>query len=194
MSPLAPVASAARCPACNQPLLLAIVERGINHCGDCNQEFEAEPFPRAPRAPVRQPLAAGAASASSCARHPRNAAVAACDECGAFACSLCKVDFQGRAVCTSCFEKLSKPGGLGTAPLRSYRTLAWSAAALGLLIFPLDLFFAPIVFAATIASRRQSRAWGDDPLPSVWPLYLLGAVELAIGVFYVLVFLSILKK
>ena len=155
--------------------------------------FQGEAFPAAPRAAARQPIAAAAAQSSQCARHPRNAAVAACDECGAFLCTLCKVDWSGRAVCTACFEKLSAPGGLGTRPLRSYRSLAVGAAVCGFFLWPLALLFAPVVLFATAASRRQARAWGDEPLPAVWHLYLFGAGELLVGAGWVLSMMSVFK-
>ena len=68
----------ARCPSCREPL------------------YEA---PRDPHVPSGTgSIAAG----TRCATHPNNAAVAVCERCGNFLCSVCWTRWRSRALCIGC--------------------------------------------------------------------------------------------
>lgn len=100
-------------------------------CAHCGGDFEARIF-QPPRRVVHVAAAeTGVAAATPCANHPRNAAVANCERCGIFICSLCEIEIGGSRYCPSCFDRLSQEGTLPTATLR-FRDYASLALATGL--------------------------------------------------------------
>jgi hypothetical protein len=130
------------CPRCNKPLdLTKVTTDGEDICPTCQVFFEAQVFHPPQRiARVLQLAQAGPEGASSCANHPRNAAVTSCERCGVFVCALCDLDLGGVHYCPSCFDRLTPTGG--TDPMsaeaqtrfRDYGTLALGTAGLGFIL------------------------------------------------------------
>jgi hypothetical protein len=171
------------CPRCFTPMPIAVLQMDPVHCGTCSLDFNAAVFEPPVKASFQPPDAA-AVAAAQCARHPRNAAVAACDQCGAFMCSLCHVDHSGQQLCTKCFEKQGAQEG-NAGNYRDYRALAVALAVLGALMWVAGVLFGPGAIAAAIASRRQQQKWGNEvSLFTLWGVFIFGVVEtLAGGVF-----------
>jgi hypothetical protein len=72
------------------------------------------------------PIAVATEAGAPCARHPGNPAEAACQRCGQFMCSLCRIDSDAKAYCPACFERLSSEGALASTVthIRNYSGLA----------------------------------------------------------------------
>ena len=123
------------CPRCSKALSFDAVRDGDVVCPHCGRDFEARVF-QPPRRVVRiAAVDTGVETATPCANHPRNAAVANCERCGVFICSLCELEIGGSHYCPSCFDRLSQEGTLPTAALRfrDFGTLAMTSALFGLL-------------------------------------------------------------
>lgn len=152
------------CPHCQTPLDLASRVGGEQHCPACARTFEAAWFqPAARRERVTEVGAAGPDEAASCAAHRRNAAVASCDRCGIFMCTLCRTESDGMAVCLPCFERLAAEGGLHSAATRyrNYLGLAWISGLTGALLWLPGLIAGPAAIYYAMRGMRQMREWGD---------------------------------
>ena len=151
------------CPRCWTPLPQAVLAFGRVDCGECALEFRAATFhplePRHVSRPVEPP-----SGGASCARHARNAAVAACERCGAFMCALCKVDVEGKSLCAACFDRGRSEGSLQAAQttFRSWRTLGMHLAVVGLFLYPFGLLTGPASLFATVRGIGQSQRDGDE--------------------------------
>src|SRR5262245_34079479 len=90
----------AGCPHCRAPLDLDAVVAGAQVCITCLRPFEAVRFqPRPRRERVAEVGGGGPEEAASCAAHRRNAAVASCERCGIFMCTLCRTESDGMTIC-----------------------------------------------------------------------------------------------
>ena len=128
------------CPSCGADIGYDAMTDGVQSCPKCSIAFEARVFhPPQRSARVLQLAQSGPEGASSCANHARNAAVASCERCGLFICSLCEIDVAGGKFCPSCFERMSKEGRVegATTRFRDYGSLAIASALGGLLMFPI---------------------------------------------------------
>src|SRR5262245_25281271 len=126
------------CPHCRALLDLDGVVSGSQRCLHCLRLFEAVRFqPTARRAKVTEVGAGGPEEAASCAAHRRNAAVASCERCGIFMCTLCRTESDGMTICAPCFERLAGQGALHTASTRysNYLGMAWLCVLVGGLTF-----------------------------------------------------------
>lgn len=124
------------CPRCNLPLALENLTLREEICPRCQGYFKATVFHPPQRiARVLQLAQSGPESAGSCANHPRNAAVTNCGRCGLFICSLCELELQGTKYCPSCFDRMTKDGGMEEAQtrFRDWRALAFGTAFTGLI-------------------------------------------------------------
>lgn len=179
------------CPRCWTPLPRSVLEQQPRvYCGTCALEFTAAPFQ--PPEPVRlrpQALEGGAAAQAQCARHAGNAAAATCERCGAFMCTLCRIDADGKAFCAACFDRLRGEGALEGArtSFRSWRTLGFHLAFLGIMVWPAGLLIGPASLAATVRGIAQDRKSGDQGggLRALLAL-VIGAGATAAGVFFAL--------
>ena len=152
------------CPHCQTPLDLDSVIAGSQHCPACSRTFEAVRFqPAARRERVMEVGAAGPDEAASCAAHRRNAAVASCDRCGIFMCTLCRTEADGMAICAPCFERLAAEGALHSAATRyrNYLGLAWISGLIGALLWLPGLVTGPAAIYYAMRGMRQMREWGD---------------------------------
>lgn len=140
------------CPRCSKAIAFDAVRDGDVICPHCERDFEARVF-QPPRRIVRvAAVDTGVESATPCANHPRNAAVASCERCGIFVCSLCELEIGGSRYCPSCFDRLSQEGTLPTAALRfrDYASLSLATGLGGLLmsmIFGIPLGILAIYYA-----------------------------------------------
>lgn len=152
------------CPRCWTPIPPEVLAGGRVYCGECALEFTAAVFqPAAPAVP-HAPSAGLPAASAQCARHARNPAVAACERCGAFMCSLCRIEVSGQALCAACFDRVRADGSLDAArsTFRSWRTLGLHLALLGLVVWPLGVLIGPASLYASLRGVAQSRKDGDE--------------------------------
>jgi hypothetical protein len=152
------------CPHCHAPLDLEGVVAGSQQCPSCWRAFEAVRFePAARRQRVAEVGAAGPDEAASCAAHRRNAAVASCDRCGIFMCTLCRTEADGMAICAPCFERLAEAGALHSAATayRNYVGLAWLAGGIGAVLWLPGLVTGPAAIYYAMRGLRQMSEWGD---------------------------------
>lgn len=151
------------CPRCWTPLAPAVLGLGDVHCGECALDFTAATFQPAEAGPLSRPEETPTGGAS-CARHARNAAVAACERCGAFMCALCRVDVEGKGLCVACFDRGRSEGSLHAAQttFRSWRTLGLHLSVLGVVMYPLGILIGPASLFATVRGITQSRKDGDE--------------------------------
>ena len=152
------------CPHCRGPLDLDAVVAGFQECPSCFRGFEAVRFqPAARRERVAEVGADGPEEAASCAAHRRNAAVAGCERCGIFMCTLCRTQCDGMIICASCFERLAEEGTLHGAATRyrNYVGLAWMWGLLGVLPCLMGLVTGPAAIYCAMRGMRQMREWGE---------------------------------
>lgn len=144
---------------------LLVLREGHGYCGKCSLGFTAAVFE--PPSPLRQEapvLEGGALGEVRCARHAGNAAAATCGRCGAFMCTLCRIDTDGRVLCATCFDRLRSEGALESArtSFRSWRTLGLHLSVLGLFFWPFGLLLGPAALVSTIRGIAQDRRSGDE--------------------------------
>lgn len=167
---------------------------GDAYCGTCGLEFQAVAFD--PPAPVRAALPVEAGASAQCARHSRNAAVAACGRCGAFMCTLCRVESDGLVLCAACFDRLRADGALASArtKFRSWRTLGLHLSVLGLPMIVLGALIGPMAIYASARGIHQDRKNGDEGgLAGSLLSLLLGILVTLGGTFFVLKTFGALK-
>jgi hypothetical protein len=174
------------CPRCKKALDVATLRDGEEVCPNCNGYFEARIF-HPPRRVVRVAVVnTGPEASSPCANHPRNAAVASCEHCGVFICSLCELDVSGTRYCPSCFDRLTQDGTIATAQLRfrDYRSLSMFFGLVGLVlsfIFGIPLGILTIYYA--VKGKRDRNAEGASTVPAIIAS-LLGLVDIGLGCFF----------
>jgi len=176
------------CPRCWTELPPSVLAAGDVYCGTCGLEFEAEMF--SPPVQARAVLPAPeAGTAAQCAKHARNAAAAACERCGAFMCTLCRVESDGLVLCAGCFDRLRADGSLASArtSFRSWRTLGLHLAVLGVPMVTFGALLGPVAVYAAARGIGQARKSGDEgglvgPVLSL----LLGLAVTAGGILMVL--------
>jgi hypothetical protein len=169
------------CPTCGT-VFVEPPERGRVVCSGCRQTLELALFhPKERSVPQAQAPLAGAAP---CARHARNAAVASCEHCGAFMCTLCRVDAEGTPLCAACFDRLAASGTLPSARMgyRHYNGIAVLLALVGLMP-PFSVVAGPLAVASAWKGLHQGRQLGETLGASGAKVALaLGLLEAAGGV------------
>jgi hypothetical protein len=178
-----------RCPRCHKPIPLRGIANGTSSCPNCGGIFEAVRFePPQREFSIPQMADGGLQSAQPCAVHQRNAAVANCERCGAFMCSLCRIDVDNRTLCPKCFERLSAEGSLSSArtTFRDYGGLSSVTATAGCLLWFASIVLGPLAIYYGIKGLRQKKSMGEaDGRVGVWIAMLLGTVETAAGVAFI---------
>jgi uncharacterized paraquat-inducible protein A len=174
------------CGACgtwmDTPLTDASARAACPHCG---AEVRAEVFPALfrPAAPGARGEDVLTGEESTCFYHPSKKAVAACESCGRFLCSLCDVDFGGKHLCPRCIEAGANKGKMETLKneMTHYDDVALVLALLGMILFFIYLSF----LTAPVAIYLSLRYWNtpQSVLPrSRWRFpaaLLLAAASLA---------------
>jgi hypothetical protein len=112
-------------------------------------------------------------------------------------CGLCRVEVEGQSICAACFDRGRSEGSLQAAQttFRSWSTLGWHLAILGLVVYPLGLLAGPVSLFATARGVAQSRKEGDEggALGAVFAV-LLGLTDTAVGVFLLLVLTEFARR
>jgi DNA-directed RNA polymerase subunit RPC12/RpoP len=152
-------ATALRCAACLQafPQESWAAQRDLV-CPSCGAASRLAVFPaifRNPAGPEPDPIAGE--TEASCFYHPRNRALAPCQECGRFLCSLCELGADGRRICPLCFA-----AGLRARSLQEFETRRtnYDTVALALATAPLILIW-PVVFTAPASLFLVFKNWSS---------------------------------
>jgi uncharacterized RDD family membrane protein YckC len=176
------------CPRCQKPIdVAAITTSPEAQCPLCARTFEAIKF-EPPPLDVKLPDAVdGSLDAQQpCATHAHNVAVAGCERCGTFMCSLCRTVIDGRTLCPSCFERLSADGTLESTRtrFRDYAGLAGMTATFGCLVTFLGLLFGPLTFYYAVKGLKQKKAMGEtDGRAGLWVAMVFAAIEMVVSFF-----------
>ncbi|MBI5369395.1 MAG: hypothetical protein HZA54_20340 [Planctomycetes bacterium] len=153
------------CPWCGVEAPHDRMASGMQLCRACGGEYEGEIF-RPPTAPMKVFAVAeqGPAGANACANHERNAAVTACERCGHFICSLCRIDSDDMTLCPACFDRLAAEGALPSVrtTFRDYAGSASTAAMLGVLFWFIGPFIGPFAVYFGFQSFLQGRKLGEE--------------------------------
>lgn len=167
------------CPACNRDVDFESMRDGEQSCPHCHAAFEAFVFhPPQRSARVLQVSQTGPQGASSCANHPRNAAVANCERCGLFICSLCELDVDGGKYCPACFERLSSEGTLDGTKTK-FRDYGQMSNAIALIGFFFSMFLGlPAGLASIYYGIKRLRNKTESTAPA-WAVVLCMCIALA---------------
>jgi len=173
------------CPRCAEQVA-APLRRASLRCSQ-GHAFEVALF--SPASPIgrSRPAALVASAQTPCARHARNAAVAACERCGTFMCALCRVDLEGAPVCLPCFERAQAAQGMGESGtvLRDWNRLALNVGLVALFFFPFAPIGGPLAVVLGLRGWRQDRRTGEPLHPLLGMLGMIcGVVAFAIGVLF----------
>jgi hypothetical protein len=182
---------AVRCPWCRQPLdHAALTTNPALACPNCSNVFEAVRFDPPPVTLLVAELATtGPEGGQPCGLHPRNAAIAGCERCGAFVCALCEVNADERALCPGCFDRLASEDLLPgiRSSFRNYPGLAGLTAGLGCLVYFFSIFFGPLaIYYAVKGLRQKDRMKESDAIVGLWAALILGILESLIGLFLII--------
>ncbi|MBA4388306.1 MAG: hypothetical protein C0404_10020 [Verrucomicrobia bacterium] len=148
--------SSAKCPACRASLPWDTFNTpSLTTCPACQAGILAVVFPSLYRPTAVEPSPQDAAAVegeSTCFSHPARRAMAACEICGKFLCSLCHIRFGSQDLCTSCIESSTRKDKLKTTLNRRvrYDDKALALAVYPLLLFPLTMVTAPIALTISI--------------------------------------------
>ena len=176
------------CPSCLSPSeTLTPGPSGARICPGCRTSYEAALFPL-PDPPAKLANAFTGEGASPCAAHSGNAAEVSCERCGRLMCGLCRVDSDGKALCTKCFERLASEGALPSAINRitSHYAKARMVTGASWLLYPFAMVLGPYAFYLSVRAWMDRRKSGDDEGKFAIPLIaLLSALSSAMGFFFV---------
>lgn len=173
------------CERCRSAFCDACLVRLRNQwlCAGCKHAILSKSFATigvaaAPTAGTAAPLG------SPCSTHPEEAALAICERCGDFMCTLCTTPFEGRYYCLSCFELQWGRGSLMGAPSVSY---GWGLAGLILggcsILCAWNTTFAALLATAGVAAGTIGLSVkGQDRGPSIAALVVsvLGAAVIMV--------------
>jgi hypothetical protein len=181
------------CPCCKADLPAAPRVDGLQRCPACREEYEADFLrPVVDPGPVIVPVAADG-SGTPCAKHARNVAEASCQRCGAFMCSLCRIDSDGQSLCPGCFERLSDEGALASSRsmYRDYGRLSTHIVLLSFLITPFMSLSGPAAMWFGIKGLRKRRESGFR-ISSLrcWIGIVGGFCEMLAGIGYIMLIAS----
>jgi uncharacterized paraquat-inducible protein A len=174
-----------QCPHCDITLSGELLRTGTIDCPNCTKSFEATAFqPPERRVVAPEFVGAGPEAGSACANHARNAAVASCQRCGLFICSLCEMNVGTGSYCPACFDRVRAEGSFPAAAqrYRDYGTMAITAVLAG---FLLSFMFMSVPFGAVgiyyaIKGIRQRRERGK-PKTGVVIVLLFAILEVVGG-------------
>jgi hypothetical protein len=172
------------CPRCRRPVPRGEISQGENTCPHCGGAYAAAVFdPPERKARVVGLADLGPLGGVSCAKHVRNAAVAACERCGAFMCELCRVEADGKSYCVACFERLSSEGSLQSTATRikDYRLMAGTALAVGVVIWTMPVAGPVAIYYAVKGIKDKRRRGETEGRTWLGVLLALGVVECLAG-------------
>lgn len=184
------------CPKCGCFLPEAAPPAGRHECWRCSLKFEMASFDPPERAAPAAAHAFDGAAGAPCARHERNAAVATCDRCGAFMCSLCRIDSDGKALCAACFARLDTAGELADTRVkyRHYNGMALQMSLFGALFWVISPLMGPLAVFTALRGLKQSKRLGETlGVGGARFAIGLGALEAVGGTFLVLSMFGVFK-
>ena len=173
----------AACPRCSLAFTGWTIGAGAAVCPVCALEFVARPF----HPPVRPPVSGGLPTDQDarCAFHAGNLVSASCDRCGAFICSLCRIDADSRTLCPGCFDRLAAEGSLPSAEVtfRDYARIASFWAFIGIVVWFSAPISGPLAILNSIRAFRQKRERNEpEGTAGVVLALLLGILETALSI------------
>lgn len=175
------------CPSCGADIDFAAMRDGDHSCAKCGTAFDARVFhPPQRSARVLQLAQAGPEGASSCANHARNAAVANCERCGLFICSLCEIKIEDGTFCPSCFDRVSKEGRIAgaTTRFRDYGSLAVASGFFSIFMFPITGIPLGSLAIYYVVKGFRSRREATLGIASLVLALLMALTGLALGIFF----------
>lgn len=161
MPPPSPDGFAPPCPKCKAALagLDMAGEAGTGQCQACATPLEFTLFParRRGRRVVRADRSLE--GDSTCYFHPTNHAAAICGGCGRYMCAICEVPTEdGGKLCPPCVSAARKKTIQKADEVVVYDQMAFSAAIVPILIWPITLVTAPIVLGLIFYGWNKPRS------------------------------------
>ncbi|WP_438479664.1 zinc finger domain-containing protein [Oleiharenicola lentus] len=128
------------CPKCRRPVP-EVYWRGVDRvrCPSCETEFEQIRFPAMEARRTIDTAASIQSGEANCYFHAQNRAEAACDGCGRYVCSVCRVPMGGKQLCPSCLEASGERRKLPENQRVLHGHIAIVIAILPIIIWPLTL-------------------------------------------------------
>lgn len=148
------------CPHCGNPMDPSILNQDeFLPCTNCTTLVRIELFPaffeqEEERVPSGEAALDGEAV---CFNHSENRAEVACELCGRFICSLCRLEISGDEICPVCFEREDETG-----PSQKNDRFLYDRLALFLAIVPLLCFWYVVPVTAP-ASLYIALAYRNEP-------------------------------
>ena len=124
---------------------------------------------------------------ATCFAHENKRAVAACDSCGRFVCSLCRIEWGSRILCPSCVNTAEKRTDLLTSSRTHFDTMALAIAVGSALLFTLSIITAPIAIFLAVRALRGPRSVVPRTMARAWIALAVALLELG-GWAWLLVF------
>lgn len=87
---------------------------------------------------------------SSCLNHPDKAAVTICEECGAYLCSLCDLEVEGRHICPNCLKNSKEKIKSLKTDAVLYDDIVLSVSVISFVLFYFAILSAPFVIVYSI--------------------------------------------
>jgi hypothetical protein len=116
------------CPTCNTPTMIRVYPALYSEYSVSKAESISE-------------------GQAACFYHPQNIAMASCESCGRFLCSVCDIELDGSHICPGCLEEGRRKKRINN--LDSGRTL-YDSISLKLSFYPL-IFFPITIFTAPVS-------------------------------------------
>ncbi len=167
------------CPGCQHELgRPGVWQTDGASCPHCRRELEFSAFPALTTGrTATHPLVAAVADDATCFFHTENRAVAVCEGCGRYLCTVCGIDYAGSRLCPSCVAGRTR-AGRGDVAARDF--VLHDSIAMALAILPLLSFFFTLV-TGPVALGYVIYAW-QKPLGllrrSRWRLWVAGGFAL----------------
>lgn len=185
-SALETTAQTVPCPRCRKRIdILDVTSNRDYACPLCGKTFEAVRFDAPAGMTAAPQIVDGSIEAQPCAVHARNAAVANCERCGAFMCTLCRIDVDGRTLCPACFERLSAEGSIESTrtTFRDYSGLSSVTAVAGCLFGFLAIILGPLAVFYGVKALRQKKAMDEsDGRIGIWAAMIIGGLQTIGGI------------
>lgn len=172
--PPSPGGFAPPCPKCKAPLagLGSTGETGDGVCEACVTPLQFTLFPARRRTKQRLRVARSLAGDSTCFFHPTNHAAAICDGCGRYLCTICEVPTEeGGNLCPPCVSAARKKVVQKADEIVVYDQMAFFAAILPIIVWPVTLLTAPLVLGLIFHGWNKSRSLVR---PSRWRFVVAG--------------------
>lgn len=99
---------------------------------------------------------------ATCFHHADRQATAICGQCGILICDMCKTEYEGEALCLSCFSKVHKEKMPVTVDSLGAESTRYDRMALALATLP-NLMIWPGLLCAPIALFIVIRRWKEFP-------------------------------